>query len=163
MGILANYKCMFKRRRSCFCAFCKVPRKVYQSKNLDLIQILGLVGMSFVLTMVTWQHMDPRGLFFLGVMLLGGEIFSQVKWRQSMICNNCGFDPVLYLKSPTKAGHQIKEFLEGRSEKPEFLLKPHVRWFVAPSEVTRAAASMVPVRVSKPVAPNTGKNLSLRG
>lgn len=130
---------------------------------MNLVQILGLVGMSFVLTLVTWQEMDPRGLFFLGVMLLGGEIFSQLKWRQSMICNNCGFDPILYLKNPAKAGSHIKEFIEARSEKPEYLLKPHVRWHVAPSEASRAAASFLPISVSKTPPANTGKNLSLRG
>ena len=114
---------IFQQRRECFCAFCKTPRKVYKSKYLSVISILGLIGLSLVLSEVLWKTLDPRGLVILGIMLLVGELFSQAKWRQSMVCQNCGFDLILFKKSPEKAGVKIKEFLELRSERPEFLLK----------------------------------------
>lgn len=114
---------IFQQRRECFCAFCKTPRKVYKSKNLGLFSIIGLVGLSLVLSEVIWQTLDPRGLVILAILLLAGELFSQAKWRQSMICQNCGFDIVTFKKNPELAGQKIKEFLDHRSERPEFLLK----------------------------------------
>lgn len=146
---MANYKCMFfniklAERKSCYCAFCKVQRKVHSSKNLTLMSVIGLLGLSLLVTYIIWQTLDPRGLFILGLFLFVGEIFHQLRWRQSMICSNCGFDPVLYLKDPEKAGLKIKEFLEYRSERPEYLLKPPVQL-----PVRKVAAK--------------GHNISLRG
>ncbi len=114
---------IFQQRRECFCAFCKTPRKVYKSKNLSVLAIVGLIGLSLVLSEVIWQSLDPRGLVILAIFLLVGELFSQAKWRQSMICQNCGFDLIMFKKSPEQAGLKIKEFLEQRAERPEYLLK----------------------------------------
>ena len=114
---------IFQQRRECFCAFCKTPRKVYKSKCLSLSSIVGLIGLSLVLSEVVWHSLDPRGLVILGILLLVGELFSQAKWRQSMICTNCGFDLIIFKKSPELAGKRIKEFLEQRAGRPEFLLK----------------------------------------
>lgn len=85
--------------------------------------IVGLIGLSLVLSEVIWQSLDPRGLVILAIFLLVGELFSQAKWRQSMICQNCGFDLIMFKKSPEQAGLKIKEFLEQRAERPEYLLK----------------------------------------
>ena len=90
---------IFQQRRECFCAFCKTPRKVYKSKYLSVLSILGLIGLSLVLSEVIWDSTDPRGLVVLGIMMLGGELFSQAKWRRSMICQNCGFDLILFKKN----------------------------------------------------------------
>ena len=114
---------IFQQRRDCFCAFCKTPRKVYKSKYLSVISIIGLIGLSLILAEVIWQTLDPRGLFILGISLMVGELFSQLKWRQSMICQNCGFDLVIFKKNPEQAGLRIKEFLAERATRPEFLLK----------------------------------------
>jgi hypothetical protein len=136
---------VLSQRKSCYCAFCKVPRKVYRTKNLSLVTIVGLIGLSFVMTQAIWHHLDPRGLFILGLMIIAGEVFTQIKWRQSMICQNCGFDAVLYTRDPEKAGLKIKEFLEYRAGRPEYLLRP-------------------PVHMPKrKVRSSSGENISLRG
>ena len=115
---------LFQQRQECFCAFCKTPRKVYRSKYLGLISIVGLAGLSIIMAEVIWSRLDPRGLAIFGVLLMMGELFSQVKWRNSMICHNCGFDLIMYKKNPEKAAEKIKEYLVIRSEHPEFLLRP---------------------------------------
>lgn len=115
---------LFQRRHECFCAFCKTQRKVYKSKYLGLIAIMGLAGLSVLLAEVIWSSLDPRGLMIFGILLMAGELFSQVKWRNSMICPNCGFDLVMYKKNPEQAAEKIKEFMVIRSENPDFLLKP---------------------------------------
>lgn len=115
---------LFKHREKCFCAFCKTPRHVYVSKYLGIFAIIGLAGLSFVLTVMVWETLDVRGLFIFAPILLMGELFSQAKWRQSMVCKNCGFDVITYKKDPEKCGEKIKEHLARRGERPEFLLKP---------------------------------------
>lgn len=55
-----------------------------------------------------------------------GEVFMQMRWRASMICRNCGFDPVVYIRNPEAAGLKIKAFLEKRADSPAHLLRPPV-------------------------------------
>ncbi|MEQ1721854.1 MAG: hypothetical protein ABL930_01670 [Pseudobdellovibrio sp.] len=62
----------------------------------------------------------------MGLLMLVGEAFAQAKWRGSMICSNCGFDPVVYVRSPEQAGLKIKAFLDKRADSPEYLLRPPV-------------------------------------
>ena len=142
---------MLKQRRSCYCAFCKTPRKVYKHKNLSYIEVLGLIFLSVVFTFVVYKSFDPRGLVIVGALLLMGEIFTQVKWRSAMVCQNCGFDPILYLRDHEAAGLKIKAFLEKRSTSPAHLLRAPI---VLPS--VRAAQPL------KPNAPATRGNLSLK-
>ena len=117
---------MLSLRKSCYCAFCKVERKVYANKHLGLIDMIGLIGMGVVFTFAIFKSFDPRGLFIVGLLLVIGEAFSQVKWRTAMVCRNCGFDPVVYVRNPDQAGLKIKAFLEKRAESPEFLLRPPI-------------------------------------
>jgi hypothetical protein len=99
---------------------------VYVHKHLSFLEVIGLVLLSLILTYGIYQSLDIRGLLFVGLFLLVGETFSQIKWRASMICRNCGFDPVVYVRNPEEAGLKIKAFLERRSESPEHLLRPPV-------------------------------------
>ena len=117
---------MWSARKSCYCAFCKVERKVYAHKHLTLVSIIGLVLLGLVMTLTVFKTLDPRGLFIVGTLLIISEIFSQTKWRTSMICRNCGFDPVVYVRNPEQAGLKIKAFLEMRKDSPDFLLRPPV-------------------------------------
>jgi hypothetical protein len=117
---------MWSSRKSCYCAFCKVERKVYANKHLPFVSIIGLVLLGIVMTFAVFKSLDPRGLAFVGTLLIIAEIFAQTKWRASMICRNCGFDPVIYVRSPEQAGLKIKAFLDKRKESPDFLLRPPV-------------------------------------
>jgi len=119
---------MLAQRKSCYCAFCKVERKVYTSKHLRLIDILGLVMLGITFTYVIFRSLDPRGLFIVATLMVVSEIFMQTKWRTSMICRNCGFDPVVYVRSPEQAGLKIKAFLDRRAEAPEHILRAPVTY-----------------------------------
>jgi hypothetical protein len=117
---------MLSDRKSCYCAFCKVQRRVYASKNLSLVDVTGLVFLGIICTYAVYKNLDPRGLFFVIILLLAGEAFAQAKWRVSMICSNCGFDPIVYVRSPEQAGLKVKAFLDKRADSPEHLLRPPV-------------------------------------
>lgn len=136
---------MIQNRKSCYCAFCKNTRKVYTSKHLSMMGIIGLVLLSYVMTFVIWHQPDVRGLVILGTLLMMGESATKLRWRQSLLCQHCGFDPMLYMKNPELAAVKIKAFIKTRSEDPAFLLKP------ALNLPTRRAPSY------------GGDNLSLRG
>lgn len=118
---------MLSRRKSCYCAFCKVPRKVYSNKHLSTVEVISFVLLGIVMTYAIFKSLDPRGLFIVGTILLVSETFSQMKWRSAMICRNCGFDPVVYMRNPEQAGLKIKAFLEKRSESPGHLLRAPVQ------------------------------------
>lgn len=108
-----------------------------------------MVLLSYVMTYVIWHQPDIRGLVILGTFLMIGESATQLRWRQSLVCQHCGFDPVIYVKSPELAGAKIKDFMKTRSERPEFLLKP----------VLNLPARRAPAERH----PSLGENLSLRG
>lgn len=118
---------MLSLRKSCYCAFCKTPRKVYHLKHLSFVEVISLISLGIISTYALYRALDLRGLVIIGALLLVGEVFTQVKWRTSMICRNCGFDPVVYVRSPEQAGLKIKAFLERRSESAEHLLRPPVQ------------------------------------
>lgn len=67
-----------------------------------------------ILMWLLWGGPDAR-VFVIFACLLGvAEYFVQLRWRMSVICRACGFDPVLYLKSPEKAAELVKKKLEDR-------------------------------------------------
>lgn len=135
---------MLSQRKSCYCAFCKVERKVYAHKHLSLVDIFGLVLLGITVTYAVFKSLDPRGLYFVGLLLMIAEAFAQAKWRTSMVCRNCGFDPVIYVRSPEQAGLKIRAFLDTRAESPAHLLRPPVAMPNKKEKVTK------------------GKNLSLK-
>lgn len=114
---------------------------------MNFFGIISLVVLSYVLSFLIWGGSDVRGLVILALMLVVSEGFAQLRWRQSMICLNCGFDPIVYLRDPQMAAKKIQDFMKYRSEKPEYLLKPPVNR---------------PARREAPVKPKPS-HLSLRG
>ena len=135
---------MLSQRTSCYCAFCKVERKVYRFKHLALLDIFGLIILGITCTYAVYKSLDPRGLYFIAIFLLIGEAFAQAKWRTSMVCRNCGFDPVIYIRNPEQAGLKIRAFLDTRAESPAHLLR-------LPVQLPR-----------KPEKESKGRNLSLK-
>lgn len=117
---------MLAQRQKCFCAFCKTPKKVYKRKSLNLVEVVSLTMFALLMTSVLWEHLDPRGLLILISMLTIAEFFVRLRWRHSTICNNCGFDPVIYVKNPELAAQKVKYFLDDRKDNPDFLLKPTI-------------------------------------
>ena len=117
---------MFAQRQNCFCAFCKTPKKVYKRKRLSLVEVVALSMLSLLITSVVWEHLDPRGLVILILMVSMCEFFIRLRWRYSTICNNCGFDPVIYVKDAAQAAATVQKFLDQRKGNPDYLLKPTI-------------------------------------
>lgn len=74
------------------------------------------------MTFYIWEEFDPKGLAFLGLFLFIQEVFIHIRWRVTVVCKQCGFDPVLYRKKPELAASHVKDFLERRKTDPRYVL-----------------------------------------
>lgn len=107
-----------KNRHNCYCAFCKSPRRVARKRNINLWNIVASALVAGVLMIVFWQGYDPRVFIFFAFNLAIAEMFLQFRWRLSIPCRACGFDPVLYLKDPERAAERVKLRLDERKQDP---------------------------------------------
>ncbi len=112
----------FRLRERCYCAFCKTPRWVYAKKHVDLTNVVLTGVAAWLATLAVWAELEPRGLMFFVVALMGSEIFIYLRWRMNLMCQLCGFDPIVYKKSPAKACAQVREFFNEQVKNPEFWL-----------------------------------------
>jgi len=110
------------KKTNCYCAFCKTPQRVYPKHKVGVMSLFGSLITSLLLMMVIWQEFNPRFLIFFLLFLTISEMFVQVRWRASVICKTCGFDPILYKKDPRIASQKVKEKLSERKERPENIL-----------------------------------------
>ena len=121
------------KREICYCAFCKNEKRIYTSKSLGwskliLLMVLASITSSLVtntLEQIEWIHAGKVGWGLLVILLLSilcVEIAAHLRWRMSLKCVLCGFDPVLYKQSPTLAAEIVKSHLERRKEDPTSVL-----------------------------------------
>ncbi len=115
---------MLKTAIRCYCAFCRSERTVYRKRHLSLVDATMALIASVSLMLVIWQDFDPRVFVFIGLSLCITEMFIGFRWRLSISCKRCGFDPVLYKKNPDKAASVVREFMERSKEDPMSLFNP---------------------------------------
>lgn len=146
---------MFTTTRECYCAFCKTERTIYAKKHVSFIDV-GLAALaSSLLMLALWQDFDPKVFVIFAFAAGFSEVFIQVRWRVSIPCPHCGFDPVLYKKNPEKAAKLVTAFLDRRREDPISLLRP-----VPKLPVLKKKKPLPPLTVQKNRAKSepTGKN-----
>lgn len=111
-----------KNIKECYCAFCKSPRKINMQKHVQAFEIsLSLVG-SLLLMLFFFQSFNSKVFVLFGILLSVFEFFVQMKYRLQMACKQCGFDPLLYLKSKEKACAMVKAHLENRKNDPDVFM-----------------------------------------
>jgi len=115
-------KAKSRQRVRCFCAFCRSPRSVYDTKHIGLTNVLGAILLSMGISQVYYGTPDPRGLVVFCLLVVIGETFVYLRWRNGVICKLCGFDPVIYKKSPELAAERVRQFFAEQSVRPEFWL-----------------------------------------
>ncbi len=109
-------------RKNCFCAFCRSPRRIYKKRNIGILNVVYAAMAALIVMYMFWQDLDPRGLMIFAILLAMTETFIQFRWRLSIPCRQCGFDPVVYLKDPDKAADKVTLHLEKRRADPRFLM-----------------------------------------
>jgi len=95
---------------------------MYAKKHVDLTNV---VATSFLATAVTYAYFgqpDPRGLVLFCLFIIASEIFVYSRWRNSTVCKLCGFDPLIYKRSPAAAAAKVREFFVKNSSDPRFHL-----------------------------------------
>lgn len=105
-----------------YCAFCKSQRRVYLKKHIDLTNVLGSILLSGAIAHAYYGQPDPRGLVIFCILIGFGELFVFLRWRVAVVCRLCGFDPVLYKRSPEQASNRVREFFTKQMNNPEFQL-----------------------------------------
>ena len=75
-----------------------------------------------LLTLIFYAEADPRFLFLFVLCLIVSEVFIQVRWRISIACPKCGFNPLLYVKNPELAANKVNEYFERKKQDPAFYL-----------------------------------------
>jgi hypothetical protein len=112
----------FENRTKCYCAFCKSERIVYKQRSVGVGAAIGALAGSLTVMLLIFHTFDPRFILYFIVFLLVAEIFIRIRWRISVVCKYCGFDPVLYLKDTQRAVERVKNKLSQRQQSPEFFL-----------------------------------------
>lgn len=105
-----------------YCAFCKTPRRVYLKKHVDMTNVVAAMLLSAFVSLSVWGQADPRGLMIFCFLIGVGEILVYMRWRIAVVCKMCGFDPVVYRKSPEKAALRVRQFFEEQVQNPRFQL-----------------------------------------
>ncbi|MFK8139277.1 MAG: hypothetical protein AB8E15_13035 [Bdellovibrionales bacterium] len=115
---------MFRTKvwKECFCAFCKNERKIYSKKHLGFSEVLLVGVLSFLLSMVFWQEVEPRSMVVFVAMLVVSETIVHFRYRFGVICQHCGFDPILYKRNKQAACNRVKSFMQFRKQDPMFYL-----------------------------------------
>ncbi len=112
---------LFSRLKDpCFCAFCRSPRKVIGKKHIGPTNVLGAIMLSTGISFVLWSEPDPRALMILTLFLMICEFFVYWRWRANLVCRFCGFDPIVYKRSPAEAAQMVRQFFDTRVGTPEF-------------------------------------------
>ncbi len=114
-------------RQDVYCAFCSTKRKIYTKKHSGLINIIISLFMAILTSLIVYQDLDIRMSIVLGFYLALSEIFIHLRWRMSLICHECGFDPILYTKNPGLVASRVKLQLEKRKLDPNSYLKPKLK------------------------------------
>lgn len=113
---------VFNKRHNCYCAFCKTPRRIERKRSISFMNVVGGALASVVIMFALWQHYDPRVIVVFVVCMALSEIFIKLRWRLSVVCRQCGFDPVMYLKKPEQAAEKVRLQLEMRKSDVKYLL-----------------------------------------
>lgn len=115
---------MSRNQVDCYCAFCRTRRSVFKTKHIGAFGVLLSFLLGLSLGALLFRSWDPLSLALVALFLIGGEILAQLRWRISLICRDCGFDPLLYMRDRSLAAERVKAHLEQRSKDP---LLPWIR------------------------------------
>ncbi|MCB0363247.1 MAG: hypothetical protein KDD35_11015, partial [Bdellovibrionales bacterium] len=142
----------------CLCAFCGLERRVYRKRHLSLINVVLAFLTSTTLGFAFWQKWDARVLFISVVAVFLEEIFIQMRWRLTLACPYCGFDPITYLRDPDQAAKKVKVRLEQARNSPT-LVSAHNPWSNLGPLIAKASKSRRNIREKRERSPMASLDL----
>ncbi len=87
-----------------------------------MTNVLAAIFLAMAITYTQWGAPDPRGIVLASVFILIAEVFVYSRWRASMTCKLCGFDPLIYKRSPEQAAQRVRRFFDEQQKNPRFHL-----------------------------------------
>ncbi|MEM7646380.1 MAG: hypothetical protein AAF203_05680 [Pseudomonadota bacterium] len=115
---------IFKNSEKLICAFCKLSHRVYLKKEVSFFDAVILLFITGLLAFAIWGGPDLRSMLIFMSLAFGFQVFLRMRYRESVKCPHCGFDPILYKQNPKMAADRVNSFVENRKDNPEFMLKP---------------------------------------
>lgn len=107
-----------------YCPLCNVPRRIpYQPRpGFKHMAQVGLTAIIFMLA--TWSRFEWKGIVSFFPLWTIFEVVYRSRVRAALTCNQCGFDPYLYLIDVPRArevveNHWRKKFAEKGIPYPE--------------------------------------------
>ena len=107
------------KKTFCYCAHCRSPRNIITQTHVDWMNVLQAFVFSVVLSFLFFQSFHPLSAVFTMGFLVISEIGIRLRRRAELICKKCGFDPVLYKKSPEAAKAKVQEFFKKNIMDPD--------------------------------------------
>lgn len=107
------------KKTFCYCAHCKSARYISAQRHVSWINVLQSFVLSAAISFLLWQDVHPFSVIFALVFLVFAEVGIRMKMRAEFICKKCGFDPVLYKKSPEMAKLKVQEFFQKNIMEPD--------------------------------------------
>lgn len=83
-----------------------------QKKGISWINVLTCIALASLVTYIYLGGPDFRGILLFIVFLVFSETMLILRWRLSLPCKVCGFDPALYLRDPKSASERVRKVLE---------------------------------------------------
>ena len=106
-----------------YCAFCKLERGVCRKKHVSSTNVVLAALCSILLMYVIWAAFEPKVIIIFAIALMFAEVFVHLRWRLTMPCPHCHFDPVLYKRDREKASANVKIRLDALKASGGHLLK----------------------------------------
>lgn len=114
-------------KQKTYCVFCQSPKLTYTKKHANFINWVLSGFMAVILSFMIFQDLDLRALIFISIFIGLSEMFIHLRWRISLNCMECGFDPIIYKKSPSQAALKVKSTLANREKNPQNYFKPALK------------------------------------
>ena len=111
-----------KSHRECYCAFCKRQRSVYTKRHVTWTDVGSCLVLTLVGSAALFRTISPKAILVSVAVIMVAEVIVQLRWRLSLPCAHCGFDPLLYTRNPDHAAKQVRTVYERRRERADFLL-----------------------------------------
>lgn len=95
---------------------------MYRKRRAGMVDYVSSLAVSLLLMLLVFGSFDGRVVLFFVLMVAATDFFVQLRWRLSVPCPHCGFDPVLYVKDQSKASEKVKLHLQRRRADPTSIL-----------------------------------------
>jgi hypothetical protein len=109
------------------------------------VVLAGLFTACF--SFIYWDGFQAQALAFYALLLGVIEFMVHFRWRLNVVCQHCGFDPVLYIRKPSAAADKVIAHMEKVANSPVGVL----------NKLDLPARPLAPVSKKPQI---TGKNLS---